>query len=196
MTSIWTLMLNSVLLGFGLAMDAFSVSLVNGLQEPGMRKNRMAKIAGVFGFFFFFMPLIGWVCVQTILELFKSLQSVIPWIAFALLLFIGGKMILEGVRNKEEQDAERLGAGGLIVQGIATSIDALSVGFTMSELNIWNAVAESAIIGAVTFGICIGGILIGRKAGTKLSGKAAILGGIVLIAIGIEILATHLAGGS
>ena len=196
MTSIWTLMLNSVLLGFGLAMDAFSVSLVNGLQEPGMRKNRMAKIAGVFGFFQMMMPLIGWVCVQTILELFKSLQSVIPWIAFALLLFIGGKMILEGVRNKEEQDAERLGAGGLIVQGIATSIDALSVGFTMSELNIWNAVAESAIIGAVTFGICIGGILIGRKAGTKLSGKAAILGGIVLIAIGIEILTTHLAGGS
>ena len=196
MTSVWTLMLNSVLLGFGLAMDAFSVSLVNGLQEPGMRKNRMAKIAGVFGFFQMMMPLIGWVCVQTILELFKSLQSVIPWIAFALLLFIGGKMILEGVRNKEEQDAERLGAGGLIVQGIATSIDALSVGFTMSELNIWNAVAESAIIGAVTFWICIGGILIGRKAGTKLSGKAAILGGIVLIAIGIEILATHLAGGS
>ena len=196
MTSVWTLMLNSVLLGFGLAMDAFSVSLVNGLQEPGMRKNRMAKIAGVFGFFQMMMPLIGWVCVQTILELFKSLQSVIPWIAFALLLFIGGKMILEGVRNKEEQDAERLGAGGLIVQGIATSIDALSVGFTMSELNIWNAVAESAIIGAVTFGICIGGILIGRKAGTKLSGKAAILGGIVLIAIGIEILTTHLAGGS
>ncbi len=196
MTSVWTLVLNSVLLGFGLAMDAFSVSLVNGLQEPGMRKNRMAKIAGVFGIFQMMMPLIGWACVQTILELFKSLQSVIPWIAFALLLFIGGKMTLEGVRNKEEQEAERLGAGGLIVQGIATSIDALSVGFTMSELNIWNAVAESAIIGAVTFGICIGGILIGRKAGTKLSGKAAVLGGIVLIAIGIEILATHLAGGS
>ena len=194
MTSVWTLVLNSVLLGFGLAMDAFSVSLVNGLQEPGMRKNRMAKIAGVFGIFQMMMPLIGWVCVQTILELFKSLQSLIPWIAFALLLFIGGKMILEGVRNKEEQEAERLGAGGLIVQGIATSIDALSVGFTMSELDIWNAVAESAIIGAVTFGICIGGILIGRKAGTKLSGKAAVLGGIVLIAIGIEILATHLAG--
>ena len=194
MTSVWTLVLNSVLLGFGLAMDAFSVSLVNGLQEPGMWKNRMAKIAGVFGIFQMMMPLIGWVCVQTILELFKSLQSLIPWIAFALLLFIGGKMILEGVRNKEEQEAERLGAGGLIVQGIATSIDALSVGFTMSELDIWNAVAESAIIGAVTFGICIGGILIGRKAGTKLSGKAAVLGGIVLIAIGIEILATHLAG--
>lgn len=192
MISVWTLLVNSILLGFGLAMDAFSVSLVNGMQEPGMRRSRIAKIAGVFGGFQTLMPLIGWICVQTILELFRSLQSLIPWIAFALLLFIGGKMVLEGIRNREEQEAEKIGAGGLIMQGVATSIDALSVGFTMSELNFWNAFAEAVIIGVVTFGICTAGILIGRKAGTKLSGRASVIGGIVLIGIGIEILVTHL----
>ncbi len=192
MISVWTLALNSVLLGFGLAMDAFSVSLVNGMQEPRMRRGRMVRIAGVFGGFQTLMPLIGWVCVKTILELFKSLQSLIPWIAFALLFLIGGKMVLDGIRNKEEQEAEKIGAGGLIIQGIATSIDALSVGFAMSELNFRSAVAEAVIIGAVTFGICTAGILIGRKAGTKLSGKASVVGGIVLIGIGIEILVTHL----
>ncbi len=192
MISVWTLALNSVLLGFGLAMDAFSVSLVNGMQEPRMRRGRMVRIAGVFGGFQTLMPLIGWVCVKTILELFKSLQSLIPWIAFALLFLIGGKMVLDGIRNKEEQEAEKIGAGGLIMQGIATSIDALSVGFAMSELNFRSAVAEAVIIGAVTFGICTAGILIGRKAGTKLSGKASVVGGIALIGIGIEILVTHL----
>ena len=188
MQHVWSLVLNSVLLGFGLAMDAFSVSLVNGLREPEMPKPRMAKIAGVFGGFQMMMPMIGWVCVRTILEIFQSLQQYIPWIAFGLLLVIGGKMLLEGIRNKEAQEAERVGNGGLMLQGVATSIDALSVGFTMTELNWIQALAESALIGAVTFCICTAGILIGRKAGTKLSGKANILGGTVLILIGVEIL--------
>ena len=196
MHSVWSLVLNSVLLGFGLAMDAFSVSLVNGLREPEMPKSRMARIAGVFGGFQMLfggfqmlMPMIGWICVRTILEIFKSLQTYIPWIAFGLLVFIGGKMIVEGIRNREAEEAEKIGTGGLMIQGIATSIDALSVGFTMTDLNWIQALAESALIGAVTFGICLGGILIGRKAGTKLSGKASILGGCVLIAIGIKMVA-------
>ena len=188
MQHVWSLVLNSVLLGFGLAMDAFSVSLVNGLREPEMPKRRMAKIAGVFGGFQMMMPMIGWVCVRTILEIFQSLQQYIPWIAFGLLLVIGGKMLLEGIRNKEAQEAERVGNGGLMLQGVATSIDALSVGFTMTELSWIQALAESALIGAVTFCICTAGILIGRKAGTKLSGKASILGGLVLIAIGIKMV--------
>ena len=189
MHSLWTLVLDSVLLGFGLAMDAFSVSLVNGLREPQMPKSRMAKIAGVFGGFQTLMPMIGWICVRTVLDLFKSLQTYIPWIAFGLLLFIGGKMVIEGIRNREAEEAEQLGAGGLLLQGVATSIDALSVGFTMTELTWVKALAESLLIGAVTFGICMAGILIGRKAGTKLSGKASVLGGVVLIAIGVKILA-------
>ena len=188
MQSVWTLALNSVLLGFGLAMDAFSVSMVNGLREPEMRKSRMARIAGVFGGFQMLMPMIGWICVRTILEIFQSLTRYIPWAAFGLLLLIGGKMVIEGIRGKEEKEAEQIGTGGLMLQGVATSIDALSVGFTMTELNWAQALAESALIGAVTFGICMAGILIGRKAGTKLSGKAGILGGLVLIAIGIKIL--------
>ena len=188
MQSVWTLVLNSILLGFGLSMDAFSVSLVNGLREPDMPGNRMARITGVFGGFQMLMPIIGWICVRTILDLFQSLTKYIPWIAFGLLLYIGGRMIVEGIRNREVQEAEKIGAGGLLMQGIATSIDALSVGFTMTELNWIQALAESALIGIVTFGICMAGILIGRKAGTKLSGKANILGGLVLIAIGIKIL--------
>ena len=189
MQPVWTtLVLNSVLLGFGLAMDAFSVSLVNGLREPDMPKSRMAVIAGVFGGFQMLMPMFGWICVRTILDIFTSVQQYIPWIAFGLLLVIGGKMLLEGIRNRETQEAEQVGSGGLVLQGIATSIDALSVGFTMTELSWVQALAESALIGAVTFCICAAGILIGRKAGTKLSGKAAILGGIVLIAIGIKMV--------
>lgn len=188
MQSVWALALNSVLLGFGLAMDAFSVSLVNGLREPDMPKGRMAQIAGVFGGFQLLMPMIGWICVRTILEIFQSLTKYIPWVAFGLLLFIGGKMVVEGIRNKEGQEAEQIGTGGLLMQGVATSIDALSVGLTMTDLNWIQALAESTLIGIVTFGICMGGILIGRKAGTKLSNKAGILGGLVLIAIGVKIL--------
>ncbi len=188
MQSVWALALNSVLLGFGLAMDAFSVSLVNGLREPDMPKGRMAQIAGVFGGFQLLMPMIGWICVRTILEIFQSLTKYIPWVAFGLLLFIGGKMVVEGIRNREGQEAEQIGTGGLLMQGVATSIDALSVGLTMTDLNWIQALAESTLIGIVTFGICMGGILIGRKAGTKLSNKAGILGGLVLIAIGVKIL--------
>ena len=191
MQSVWTLVLNSVLLGFGLAMDAFSVSLMNGLREPEMPKSRIARISGVFGGFQMLMPMIGWICVRTILEIFNSLQKYIPWIAFGLLLVIGGKMVLEGILNKGTEEAEQIGTGGLLLQGVATSIDALSVGFTMTDLDPGQAVAESALIGAVTFGVCTAGILIGRKAGTRLSGKASFLGGIILIAIGIKMAFVH-----
>ena len=187
MQSAWQLVLDSVLLGFGLAMDAFSVSMVNGLREPAMPRRRMAGIAGVFGGFQALMPMAGWICVRTILDIFRSLQTYIPWIAFGLLLLIGGKMILEGVRNREVQEAEKIGAGGLVLQGVATSIDALSAGLTMTQLNWSRALTESVLIGAVTFCICTAGILIGRKAGTKLSGKASVIGGLVLIAIGIRV---------
>ena len=190
MQSAWMLVTESVLLGFGLAMDAFSVSLVNGLREPGMQKGKIVRIAAVFGGFQTVMPLIGWILVRTILELFQSLQSIIPWTAFGMLLMIGGKMLLEGIRNKTAGEDQRIGAGGLMLQGAATSIDALSVGLTMADTSVWNAIAESLLIGAVTFCVCTAGILIGRKAGIRLSGKASILGGLILIGIGIKILVT------
>ena len=180
---------NAVLLGIGLAMDAFSVSLANGLNNPDMKKERMILIAGTFAGFQFLMPMIGWVCVHTIVTLFQSFEKFIPWIALILLCYIGGKMLLEGLRPPEEEETgnKEITMRELMVQGIATSIDAISVGFTISEYNAGKALAASGIIGAVTFVICIAGLLIGRKAGTKLSGKASILGGVILIAIGIKI---------
>lgn len=183
--------LNSAALGAGLAMDAFSVSLANGLHEPQMRRKRIFTIAGVYAFFQYVMPMIGWLCVHTIIELFSSFEAFIPWIALILLLYIGGKMILEGIHERagsEENPAPRsVSAKDLFIQGIATSIDALSVGFTIAQYNIIMANTACLIIGAVTFVICIGGLLIGRKAGTRLSWKASVLGGCILIAIGIEI---------
>ncbi len=182
--------LNSILFGVGLAMDAFSVSVAAGLASPHMEKSRMLRIAGTFAFFQIAMPLIGWVCVHTIAERFAVFQKAIPWIALILLLFLGGRMIAEELAKKgaaEETDAEDLGGAELVAQGVATSIDALSVGFTIAELDWQAALCEAFIIGFVTLIICLGGLRLGRAFGEKLAGKAGYLGGVILIAIGLEI---------
>ena len=181
---------NSILLGVGLAMDAFSVSLANGLNEPKMRKLRMSEIAGTYGFFQFAMPMIGWICVHTIVEHFKKIDSFLPWISLILLAFIGGKMILEAIKDKDCQDDKstyKLSFKSLIFQGIATSIDALSVGFTTADYGFFMAFISSLIICIVTFVLCMIALAIGKKAGIHLREKASILGGIILIGIGIEI---------
>lgn len=182
---------NNVLLGIGLAMDAFSVSMANGLNEPRMKTRRMCMIAGVFAGFQALMPMTGWVCVHTVVEHFRSFERWIPWIALVLLLFIGGKMLLDGIFSRDEEE-EKTGVGiaALLVQGVATSIDALSVGFTIAEYSLIPAVVSALIIATVTFGICFGGLEIGKKFGTALSGKAQVLGGIILIIIGVEIFLT------
>lgn len=181
----------SILLGVGLAMDAFSVSLANGLNEPKMKKPKMCGVAGIFAGFQFAMPMIGWICVSTIARLFGIFEKFIPWIALILLGYIGGKMLYEGIKNKEEEaESCCVGLKCLLVQGIATSIDALSVGFTISEYNCMEALLACLLIGAVTFIICFAGLAIGKKAGTKLAGKAGILGGLILIGIGLEIFIT------
>lgn len=194
--------LNSILLGVGLAMDAFSVSIANGLNEPGMRRGRECFIAGTYAFFQFLMPVIGWFCVHQLVQQFRMFEKFIPWIALLLLLWIGGKMLLEGIRDakagqlpKAEADvvsreaitAARLTLGTLLLQGIATSIDALSVGFAIAAYSAPAAFVCALIIAAVTFVICMGGLTAGRKLGEKLAGKAGILGGCILIFIGIEI---------
>ena len=182
--------LNSAAFGVGLAMDAFSVSLANGLHEARMPRQRMCLIALVYTLFQYAMPMIGWICVHTILTLFDEFRKVIPWIALILLLYIGGKMLLEGIREKngEENEADRhLTVGELFLQGVATSIDALSVGFAIAEYSFLQANLAAIIIAIVTFVISLCGLLIGKKAGTMLSGKASVLGGCILIAIGIEI---------
>ena len=187
----WLFILNSALLGVGLAMDAFSVSLANGLNEPAMKRRKTFLIAGTFAFFQAVMPMIGWVCVHTIVTVFAAFEDFIPWIALALLLFIGSKMILDSVLKKaDDKKAAGVGFGALIVQGIATSIDALSVGFTIADYDLPAALAAALIIAAVTFVICMAGLAIGKKFGMKLAGKAQILGGIILIGIGIEIFVT------
>ena len=186
----WNFMffLNTILLGVGLAMDAFSVSMANGLNEPKMKKDKMCCIAGVFGGFQALMPMIGWICVHTLVQYFKMFEKFIPWIALILLSIIGGKMLIEGIRNKDSvEEKPSVGIGALLIQGIATSIDALSVGFTIAEYDWLMALVAALIIAAVTFVICMCGLVIGKKFGTKLSNKAQILGGIILIAIGLEI---------
>ena len=182
---------NSILLGVGLAMDAFSVSLANGLNEPCMKTKKMCGIAGVFAFFQALMPLIGWVCVHTVAYYFASFEKMIPWIALVLLCYIGGKMLYEGIKHKDEPcKGDKICLRLLIVQGVATSIDALSVGFTIADYEWYAAILAAVIIAVVTFAICLGGLFIGKHAGTRLAGKSGILGGVILIAIGIEIFLT------
>ncbi|MBQ9132736.1 MAG: manganese efflux pump [Clostridia bacterium] len=185
----FTFFFNSILLGIGLAMDAFSVSLANGLNEPCMKKRKICGVAGIFSLFQFAMPLIGWVCVHTVAQYFQAFESMIPWIALALLGFIGGKMLYEGIKGDDTscEDKPSVGLTALLIQGVATSIDALSVGFTIADYRAAEALLACLLIGAVTFLICLAGILIGKTAGTRLAGKAGILGGAILIFIGLEI---------
>ena len=193
MTLGFAFFLNSVLFGVGLAMDAFSVSVANAIADPDMKHAQRLRIAGCFAIFQILMPLLGWLCVRTIAESFTAFQRFIPWIALGLLLYIGGKMLLEGVRARAEEEAEEkraLGRGTLLLQGVATSIDALSVGFTIEEYPFSAALTESLIIGAVTLAICLCGLFLGRTIGRKLDRIAPILGGLILIGIGVEIFLT------
>ena len=182
----------NIMLGVGLAMDAFSVSLANGMNEHDMRRNKMSGVAGIFAAFQFAMPMIGWICVSTIAQYFAIFEKCIPWIALILLCYIGGKMLLEGIRSKgcPEDVTPNVGLSALLVQGVATSIDALSVGFTIAHYNVLEALLGCLLIGVVTFFICYAGLAIGKKAGCRLAGKAGILGGVILIIIGLEIFIT------
>ena len=191
----WSLIffLNSIMLGVGLAMDAFSVSLANGLEEPDMRPGKMCGIAAVFGVFQALMPLAGWTCVHTIVKIFDSFSQVIPWIALLLLGYIGGKMLFEGIKDKSNSNVssrKKLTISVLFFQGVATSIDALSVGFTIADYGILMAVLCSLIIAAVTFIICMAGLELGKRFGVALADKASVLGGVILIVIGLEIFIT------
>ncbi len=193
-------LLNSILLGVGLAMDAFSVSLANGLNDTKMRLGRKTLIAGTFAFFQCAMPLIGWFLVTRIEKKFEAFQKYVPWIALFLLLIIGIDMMLEGLKENRENfdtgkvadnikvsEVKKLGFMTLVFQGIATSIDALSVGFTIADYGFVLALGCALIIAFVTFFICMAGLEIGMHFGTRLSKKAAILGGSILIFIGLEI---------
>ena len=178
--------INSILFGIALAMDAFSVSVANGLNEPNMSRKKSLLISILFGAFQFAMPMIGWLCVHFFLESFNAFQKYIPWIALILLLIIGIKMIYDSLHNKEDEKPA-LNIGELLIQAVATSIDALSVGFTIAQYDFFKAFVESFIIGIMTTIICIIGVIVGKKFGNKYSRSASIVGGIILLLIGIEI---------
>jgi len=186
--------INSILLGIGLAMDTFSISIANGLAYPDMKKGKMLSYPLTFAAFQFAMPMIGYICVHTVLEHFKVFEAFIPWIALGLLGFIGTKMIIEAVKGGEDAKPS-LAVSALFLQGIATSIDALSVGFTISAYGIKEALLCALIIGIVTFVISIAGFYIGKRFGGRNSGKAGIIGGVILIIIGVEIFVTNIAFG-
>ena len=191
MPAAFLFIVNSILLGVGLAMDAFSVSMANAIRDPHMERRETIRIAWAFALFQLLMPEIGWICVHTIINIFTSVQKFIPWIALILLVYIGGKLILEGVEERRmpagEEVRHRVTGKDLLIQAVATSIDALSVGFAIAEYDFVMANTAGLIIGAVTFVICVCGLMIGKKAGTRLSWKASVLGGCILIAIGLEI---------
>ena len=185
------LLIQAALLGVGLAMDAFSVSMANGMNEKKMVISRMIQIAVVFAGFQFLMPMIGWLAVHTVSSTFTIFMDAVPWIALILLLYIGGGMIKDGLEEEEEGEAEyEASTRKLLIQGIATSIDALSVGFTIAHYSLSSAFITSAIIAVVTFVICYIGIILGKKFGMVFANKSSILGGMILIFIGIEIFVT------
>ena len=182
--------ISSLAMGVALAMDAFSVSLADGLASPYMKKRKMTAIAGIFSFFQALMPLIGWFLVHTVAEHFSLFEKAVPYIALLLLGFLGGKMLIEGIRCRKEQICacnKKLTLGTLLAQGVATSIDALSEGLAISDYNFLEALLCAAIIAAVTFVICLFGVYLGKKGGSRLSGGAGILGGAILIFIGLWI---------
>ena len=185
-----TYFITNILLGVGLAMDAFSVSIANGLNEPFMRRRKMLTVSSVFAIFQFAMPLIGWFLVSSFVHYFEAFEPFIPYIALGLLAFIGGKMIYDGIKCGDCEECRAVGFIGLMVQGVATSIDALSVGFTIASYDFLGAIIASLLIGAVTFIICLAGVIIGKRVGNSLSNKASIFGGIILFLIGFEIFIT------
>lgn len=181
-------LLDSALLGAGLAMDAFSVSVANGLNAPNMPRRERLLIPGVFATFQFAMPLVGWLCVSVIADTFAALRPAIPWVAFGLLAFIGVKLLSEGLSGGGGESAPDLDLATLLMQGLATSIDALSAGFALTGERAGRALAACGIIAAVTFGLCALGLRAGQRFGARLSGRASMAGGAILIGIGIKIL--------
>ena len=182
-----------LLMGIGLAMDAFAVSVCKGLGMRRVNKKQAVVIALFFGGFQALMPLIGWLLGRQ----FESyITGIDHWIAFVLLAFIGGKMILEAVRPEDEDVAvEQMDAPldlkELLVLAVATSIDALAVGITFAFLS-YPIVEAISVIGVTTFIVCIIGVYVGNFFGNKYKNKAEFAGGLILVLLGTRILLTHL----
>ena len=208
----------SILLGVGLAMDAFAISIANGISRPDAKCRYVMKVTAVYAFFQFAMPMIGWVMVHEAAKALGAFNKLVPWIALVLLAFLGGRMILEGIRcgksraevcsdsgmvkvsdtevcrmselsEVSETNQANLAGMTLFMQGVATSIDALSTGFTISSYDAEAAIVCSSIIATVTWIMCFIGMRIGAKVGELFSAHAEIVGGVILVIIGIEVFA-------
>lgn len=184
--------LEVLLTGVGLSMDAAAVSMTNGLNEPKMRIWKVLLIALFLGIFQGVMPLIGYFAGTLFAE---AVASVAPYVALVLLGFIGGRMIYEALKKKQEEEEpadKNLSVSALTVQAIATSIDALAVGISLLALSESGAMkinifAACALIAACTFIISLAAVFIGKKFGAVLADKAELIGGIILVAIGLKI---------
>ena len=179
-------------IGVGLSMDAFAVSMCQGLSMSRLRFVGALRVALFFGVFQAVMPLLGFALGST----FASWITIGPWIAFGLLLLIGGKMLIDGIRNKQDEpSSEAATIGKLTMLAVATSIDAFAVGVSLSmqEGIVWLRGGLSifwvvSLIGAITFLLSLIGVYLGHRFGLKYHRAATLLGGIVLILIGIKIL--------
>ncbi len=183
-----------LLIGVGLSMDAFAVSICKGLSMKKVNYSHGLIIALFFGGFQALMPLVGWLLGTSFAVYISAFDH---WIAFLLLAFIGGKMAIESFKNDEEDEAKaedgRLDIKELFVLAVATSIDALAVGisFACLQVSIWSSIV---IIGITTFVISLGGVIVGNRFGSRYKNKAEFAGGLILVGIGIKILAEHLLG--
>ena len=187
MGTIWFFVINSGLLGIGLAADAFSVSVVNGINDPHLRKMKAVKIAGMYAGFQALMPLTGWFLTNRIMTYFRLLQKLLPWISQFFLMYLGIDMLLESRGGIEKDEVcDGLSDKELLIQAVATSVDALLIGFTIASYGFIKALVCSLIIAGVTFVLCFFGVQWGKKLGLKLAGKATLIGGLVLIFIAIE----------
>jgi putative Mn2+ efflux pump MntP len=177
-------------IAIGLAMDAFSVCISAGICIPEIKAGHYIRLALTFGFFQFLMPLIGYAAGVTVEPVIKSYDH---WIAFALLCYIGGKMIHEGLKKKSDECETRDPSRGktLLILAIATSIDALAVGLSFGVLSK-PIIVPAIIIGVVCIAFSALGVLIGKKAGELVGKKGEIIGGLCLIAIGAKIILEHL----
>ena len=177
-------------IGVGLSMDAFAVAICKGLSMGKVKIKNITIIALFFGVFQAIMPLIGYLLGSQ----FKSyIESVDHWVAFVLLAFIGGKMIVDVIKGEDEPEDKEyvLDIKELFVLAIATSIDALAVGISMAFLRV-KILSAISVIGVTTFVLSLIGVMVGNKFGIKYKDKATLAGGIILIIIGLKILIEHL----
>ena len=189
------MILDILLFGVGLSMDAFAVAICKGLAMRQVNKKQMLLIALFFGFQAL-MPLLGFILGSTFASLISAYDH---WIAFILLLYVGGKMIVDAVREWKDEDKVELmdpplDLKELLVLAIATSIDALACGVTFSFYENFNILRAILIIGSTTFVISSAGVYVGNIFGSKFKAKAQLLGGVILIFLGVKILLEHILG--